>query len=72
MPEPVVIIGPATRPAGPVVGPAENSAAPTPEESERPTGPVKREIVLGILRRTAVILVRALWAVWIATLRNRR
>ncbi|MFI5457077.1 MAG: LysM peptidoglycan-binding domain-containing protein [Isosphaerales bacterium] len=75
MPEPVVIIGPAARPAGSIVGPADVSAenaALTPEDSGGPAGPAGRAIGRRILRRSAALLARGLLAAGAATLRAIR
>src|SRR5689334_4745105 len=69
MPEPVVIIGPAGRPAGPSVGSPEHGSVPARDESGGRARPVEGGIGRRILRWTAVVLARAFWAASLATLR---
>ncbi len=61
MPEPVVIMGPAGRPAEPSAGPPEHGSDP----AQRAKGGIGRRI----LRWASEVLARALWAASLATLR---
>jgi nucleoid-associated protein YgaU len=64
MPEPVVIIGPAPGPAGPVAGPAGKTPDHVPEESTQPAAPAGPALARRILAGTARLLGRIF--MWVA------
>jgi len=70
MPEPVVIIKPAAGPAGPIAGPTATAEdASTRGTSRGPAGLAEHAVSRRILRRTAALLARSLWATSAATVR---
>ena len=64
MPEPVVIIGPAAGPAGPVLVPAGKTPDHAPKESTQPAAPAGPALARRILAGTAHLLGRIF--MWVA------